>query len=104
MKFLTDSSFDEENKDDEETKNDMQPVDDGSDDEWSEYVERGWKKHGNYDTTEDIEGLEDVEWTCGGHYAGPTHLYEREDNKDDTPVDELRISDEFKDLFKDPVK
>ncbi|KAF0728663.1 hypothetical protein Ae201684_013621 [Aphanomyces euteiches] len=104
MKFLTDSSFDEENKDDEETKNDMQPVDDGSDDEWSEYVEHGWKKHGNYDTTEDIEGLEDVEWTCGGHYAGPTHLYEREDNKDDTPVDELRISDEFKDLFKDPVK
>ncbi|CAK4896435.1 unnamed protein product, partial [Aphanomyces euteiches] len=104
MKFLTDSSFDEENKDDEETKNDMQPVDDGSDDEWSEYVERGWKKHGNYDTTEDIEGLEDVEWICGGHYAGPRHLYEREDNKDDTPVDELRISDEFKDLFKDPVK
>ncbi|KAF0721641.1 hypothetical protein Ae201684_019013 [Aphanomyces euteiches] len=104
MKFLTDSSFDEENKDDEETKNDMQPVDDGSDDEWSEYVERGWKKHGNYDTTEDIEGLEDVEWICGGHYAGPTHLYEHEDNKDDTPVDELRISDEFKDLFKDPVK
>ncbi|CAK4428196.1 unnamed protein product, partial [Aphanomyces euteiches] len=103
MKFLTDSSFDEENKDDEETKNDMQPVDD-SDDEWSEYVERGWKKHGNYDTTEDIEGLEDVEWICGGHYAGPTHLYEHEDNKDDTPVDELRISDEFKDLFKDPVK
>ncbi|KAH9133946.1 hypothetical protein AeRB84_020140, partial [Aphanomyces euteiches] len=94
--FLTDSSFDEENKDDEETKNDMQPVDDGSDDEWSEYVERGWKKHGNYDTTEDIEGLEDVEWICGGHYAGPTHLYEHEDNKDDTPVDELRISDEFK--------
>ncbi|CAK4759545.1 unnamed protein product, partial [Aphanomyces euteiches] len=104
MKFLTDSSFDEENKDDEETKNDMQPVDDGSDDEWSEYVERGWKKHGNYDTTEDIEGLEDVEWICGGHYVGPTHLCEHEDNKDDTPVDELRISDEFKDLFKDPVK
>ncbi|CAK4378278.1 unnamed protein product, partial [Aphanomyces euteiches] len=96
MKFLTDSSFDEENKGDEEAKNDMQPVDDGSDDEWSEYVERGWKKHGNYDTTEDIEGLEDVEWICGGHYAGPRHLYEREDNKDDTPVDELRISDEFK--------
>ncbi|KAH9099411.1 hypothetical protein Ae201684P_018427 [Aphanomyces euteiches] len=104
MKFLTDSSFDEENKGDEEAKNDMLPVDDGSGDEWSEYVERGWKKHGNYDTTEDIEGLEDVEWICGGHYAGPRHLYEREDNKDDTPVDELRISDEFKDLFKDPVK
>ncbi|KAH9126365.1 hypothetical protein AeMF1_003204 [Aphanomyces euteiches] len=104
MKFLTDSSFDGENKDDEETKNDMLPVDDGNDDEWSEYVERGSKKHGNYDTTEDIEGLEDVEWICGGHYVGPTHLYEHEDNKDDTPVDELRISDEFKDLFKDPVK
>ncbi|CAK4445595.1 unnamed protein product, partial [Aphanomyces euteiches] len=59
MKFLTDSSFDEENKGDEEAKNDMLPVDDGSGDEWSEYVERGWKKHGNYDTTEDIEGLED---------------------------------------------
>ncbi|RHY16207.1 hypothetical protein DYB36_013286 [Aphanomyces astaci] len=105
-KFLANSSFDEETKSDEETNDDsLAPQDDdGSGDEWSEYVDRGWKKHGHYDATEDIEGLEDVEWTCGGHYAGPTDLYEHEDNKDDTPVDELRISEEFKHLFKDPVK
>ncbi|RQM20009.1 hypothetical protein B5M09_012379 [Aphanomyces astaci] len=105
-KFLANSSFDEETKSDEETNDgSLAPQDDdGSGDEWSEYVDRGWKKHGHYDATEDIEGLEDVEWTCGGHYAGPTDLYEHEDNKDDTPVDELRISEEFKHLFKDPVK
>ncbi|RHY99894.1 hypothetical protein DYB35_013663, partial [Aphanomyces astaci] len=105
-KFLANSSFDEETKSDEETNDDslVPQDDDGSGDEWSEYVDRGWKKHGHYDATEDIKGLEDVEWTCGGHYAGPTDLYEHEDNKDDTPVDELRISEEFKHLFKDPVK
>ncbi|ETV89235.1 hypothetical protein H257_00591 [Aphanomyces astaci] len=105
-KFIANSSFDEETKSDEETNDgSLAPQDDdGSEDEWSEYVDRGWKKHGHYDATEDFEGLEDVEWTCGGHYAGPTDLYEHEDNKDDTPVDELRISEEFKHLFKDPVK
>ncbi|RQM10760.1 hypothetical protein B5M09_011586, partial [Aphanomyces astaci] len=105
-KFLANSSFDEETKSDEETNDgSLAPQDDDSSgDEWSEYVDRGWKKHGYYDATEDIEGLEDVEWTCRGHYAGPTDLYEHEDNKDDTLVDEFRISEEFKHLFKDPVK
>ncbi|RHY88337.1 hypothetical protein DYB35_011846, partial [Aphanomyces astaci] len=46
-KFIANSSFDEETKSDEET-NDGSLVpqdDDGSEDEWSEYVDRGWKKH-----------------------------------------------------------
>ncbi|RHY79504.1 hypothetical protein DYB31_009991 [Aphanomyces astaci] len=105
-KFLAKSSFDEETKSDEGTNDgSLAPQDDdGSGDEWSEYVDRGWKKHRHYDATEDIQGLEDVEWTYGGHYAGPTDLYEHQDSKDDTPVDELRISEEFKHLFKDPVK
>ncbi|RHY55153.1 hypothetical protein DYB30_007281, partial [Aphanomyces astaci] len=81
-KFLAKSSFDEETKSDEGTNDSsLAPQDDdGSGDEWSEYVDRGWKKHRHYDATED------------------------EDSKDDTPVDELRISEEFKHLFKDPVK
>ncbi|RHZ22192.1 hypothetical protein DYB26_009977, partial [Aphanomyces astaci] len=63
-KFLANSSFDEETKSDEETNDDslVPQDDDGSGDEWSEYVDRGWKKHGHYDAREDIEGLEDVEW------------------------------------------
>ncbi|RHZ31806.1 hypothetical protein DYB37_013147, partial [Aphanomyces astaci] len=105
-KFLANSSFDEETKSDEEINDGSlaRQDDDGSGDEWSKFVDRGWKKHRHYDATEDIKGLEDVEWTYGGHYAGPTDLYEHEDSKDDTPVDELRISEEFKHLFKDPVK
>ncbi|KAH9121393.1 hypothetical protein AeMF1_006865, partial [Aphanomyces euteiches] len=82
MKFLTDSSFDDENKDDKETKNDMQPVDDGLN-TWS-VVGR------STGTTTQQKTLKDSKMLSG--FA------------DDTPVDELRISDEFKDLFKDPVK
>ncbi|ETV71572.1 hypothetical protein H257_13241 [Aphanomyces astaci] len=59
-KFIANSSFDEETKSDEEINDGSlaRQDDDDSGDEWSKFVDRGWKKHGHYDATEDIEGLE----------------------------------------------
>ncbi|RHY57596.1 hypothetical protein DYB34_001834 [Aphanomyces astaci] len=72
---------------------------DDMDDETKEDEPRG--KKGTYETTEDIEGVDNVDWEFGAHFDGPRNLFE---HGDDGPDDELRIVDEFKDKFKDPVK
>ena len=75
---------------------------DSSDEEWEEKVDREWKKEGSdlFDNTEAIEGLESVQWEYGADFEGPHDQFVHED---DTPHDDLRVLDDFKDLFKNPV-
>ncbi|RHY24205.1 hypothetical protein DYB32_008941, partial [Aphanomyces invadans] len=58
-------------------------------------------KKGSYETTEDIEDVDNVDWELGAHFDGPRNLFEHGDGG---PDDELRVIDEIKDIFKDPVK
>ncbi|RHY66432.1 hypothetical protein DYB38_011619 [Aphanomyces astaci] len=92
---------------DEEGSTDEYFVDEGndtsgsSDEDFSEYVDRTWKKKATI-STNDIEGLENVRWEYDAKCIGPQDLYEHDDGTT-APVD-IKIRPQFEDLFVDPTR
>jgi hypothetical protein len=74
---------------------------DSSDEDFSEYVDRTWKKKDTA-STGDIEGLESVRWEYDVQCTGPQDLFEHDDGTT-APVD-IKIRPQFEDLFVDPTK
>ena len=109
------TEFDMKLLNEEKVKEDVEDVDGGdrdqpadaaiddSDDDWSEQVDREWKKKGNdtFGTAKDIEACESVKWEFGADFAGPADLFVHTDG---TANDELRVLDKFKESFKSPVQ
>ncbi|RHY49902.1 hypothetical protein DYB30_013358 [Aphanomyces astaci] len=92
---------------DEEGSTDEYFVDEGndtsgsSDEDFSEYVDRTWKKKATI-STNDIEGLGNVRWEYDAKCIGPQDLYEHDDGTT-APVD-IKIRPQFEDLFVDPTR